>query len=115
VVAVVASALTVIIGIGAVLGIVIIALSRWNNARPLFLALFAATYLIIGLMTFRPGAEWLSINQFTTKSMIHWAIVGGISVPAAWLVGRAVKAELRRRKRPASESLYDHQPANRFD
>jgi hypothetical protein len=75
---------------GAIVIVAGFALGAWwrQFARMLFLAVFAIGYTIIGVTTFHPSSEKLRFNDLVAEYIVHWAIVGAVAIPAAWLIGR---------------------------
>jgi hypothetical protein len=65
-------------------------LATWTRrlARALFLAIFAIGYVILGFATFRPSRNNLAFDALATEYVLHWAIVGAIGIPTAWLIGK---------------------------
>jgi hypothetical protein len=66
------------------------AFATWSRQLPrvLFLAVFAVGYTIIGVTTFHPSSEKLRFNDLVAEYIVHWAIVGAVAIPVAWLIGK---------------------------
>ena len=78
----------VIPAIGVFMAGAIVALWTERLPKGLFLTVFAIAYVIIGVGTFTPSAPNLPFNDLAAEYIVHWAVVGAVMIPGAWLIGK---------------------------
>ena len=86
----------VIPAIGVFVAGAIVALWTERLPKGLFLTVFAIAYVIIGVGTFTPSAPNLPFNDLAAEYIVHWAVVGAVMTPGAWLVGKFGRETTRR-------------------